>query len=97
MVRRKKKKEIEIEYKTALEKFYDRHVWYRHLVFLSRIARMVLYLLLGFSIVLLVTNGGRLKTFEAIVYDLVTTPIGKIIALFFGILLIIYGIEKPRG
>ena len=95
--RKKKHKSIENGYSTFLERFYKKHKWYRYLVFLSRIARMILYLLLGISVILLVLNGGKLRTFETLVYDLIGTPIGKIGVLIFGILLIIYGIEKPRG
>ena len=58
---------------------------------------MGLYILLGFSVILIALNGGKLKTFEDIVYDLIRIPAGKIAALIFGFLLIIYGIEKPRG
>ena len=96
---KKKKKEhsIQKEYEGFIEKFYEKHRWYQVLVFFSRIARMGLYLLLGISVILLVLNGGRLKTFETFVYDLIAIPIGKIVALIFGLLLIIYGIEKPRG
>ena len=98
MARRKKKINlVECEYKTRIEKFYNKHKWYQHLVFLSRIARMGLYLLLGVSVILLVLNGGKLRTLESFIYDLVATIFGKIIAIIFGILLIIYGIEKPRG
>ncbi len=98
MTRRKKKiNSIEREYKTFLEKFYEKHKWYQHLVFLSRIARMGLYLLLGISVIFLVLNGGKLRTLESFIYGLVATTFGKIIAIIFGLLLIIYGIEKPRG
>jgi len=58
---------------------------------------MIFYIILGFSAILLVLNGGKLRTFENSIYDLVQTPVGKVIAVVFGILLIIYGIEKPRG
>lgn len=85
------------EYKTALSKFYEKHKWYQDLVFLSRIARMLLYMLLGFSIIVFVINGGEIRTFEELIYELVSFPLGKIAALIFGFLLIIYGIEKPRG
>lgn len=94
---KKKDNSLEREYKTVLEHFYEKHRWYQYLVFMSRIVRMSLYVLLGTSVVLFVINKGRLQTFESFVYDLVATPLGKIAALIFGILLIIYGIEKPRG
>ena len=97
MTERKKKRSIESEYKVHLENFYEKHKWYRHLVFLSRIARMVFYLLLGISAIFIAMNGGRLKTFESLINDLIATPLGKVIAIIFGFLLIIYGIEKPRG
>jgi len=93
----KRKKTIEHEYKSHLERYYDKHKWYQHLVFLSRVARMILYLFLGISIILFIMNGSKLRTFDNFIYGLVATTIGKIIAIFFGILLIIYGIEKPRG
>jgi hypothetical protein len=97
-MRRKPRHEtIEQEYRTFLEKFYEKHLWYQHLVFFSRLARMVLYILLGTSVIFLVLNRGRLRTFESFVYDLIGTPIGKFAALIFGFLLIVYGIEKPRG
>jgi len=97
MNRKKKIDLVETEYKTYIEKFYEKHKWYRHLVFLSRIARMGLYLLFGVSTILFVINGSKLKTIESFIYSLVSTTFGKIIALIFGFLLIIYGIEKPRG
>jgi len=97
MKKERKKNSIEREYKTFLEKFYERHKWYQHIVFLSRITRMILYLLLGISVIFLVLNKGELKTLDTFIYDLVATTLGKIIAIIFGLLLIIYGIEKPRG
>jgi len=97
MRRKKKNPPIQKKYESLIENFYEKHKWYQVLVFFSRIARMALYLLLGISVIFLVLNGGRLKTFETFVYDLIATPIGKVIALIFGLLLIIYGIEKPRG
>jgi len=83
--------------KSHIEKFYEKHEWYQNLVFFSKVARMMLYVILGVSVILFVINGVSLKTFESFIYDLVKISVGKIIAITFGILLIIYGLEKPRG
>ena len=85
------------KYKSHIEKFYEKHEWYQNLVFFSKVARMMLYVILGVSVILFVINGVSLKTFESFIYDLVKISVGKIIAITFGILLIIYGLEKPRG
>jgi len=85
------------EYKTFLEKLYERSRLYRDLVFLSRIARMLFYLILGISVIFVALSGKPLVTIEKIVYWLSEHTLGKIITVIFGFLLIIYGIEKPRG
>ncbi len=97
----KKKHDIEEEvveeYKDFLEKLYDRSKIYRNLVFMSRVARMIFYPILGDSIIFVVLSGKPLVTTEKIIYTLSSHPVGKILAVIFGFLLIIYGIEKPRG
>lgn len=97
----KKRKNIEDgmvkEYKTFLERLYERSRIYRDLVFMSRVARMIIYLVLGISIIVLVLSGKPLVNIEKIIYWLSGNLIGRIIAIIFGVLLIIYGIEKPRG
>jgi len=85
------------EYKTFLEKLYERSRIYRNLVFMSRIARMIFYLIFGVSIIFVVLSGKPIVTIERIIYWLSGNTIGKILAVVFGFLLIIYGIEKPRG
>ena len=97
MEMKNKENSIERQYRELLEKFYDKHKWYQHLVFLSRVARMGLYILFGTSTILFVINGSKLKTLETFINSLVSTTLGKVVAIIFGFLLIIYGVEKPRG
>lgn len=93
---RKKKETVMKKYKEFLEKTYDHSPLYRSLVYLSRIARMILYIVIGASIIAVVLSEREMATLENLVYWLTKTTIGKIIAIIFGICLIVYGIEKPR-
>jgi hypothetical protein len=85
-----------IKYKNSLEKLYNNCRIYRDLVYLSKFARMILYVFLGVSILAVIFFHGPIGSFEDLIYWLTRTPIGKVIALFFAVSLIIYGIERPR-
>jgi hypothetical protein len=64
---------------------------------MSRIARMILYFVLGSTIILVAVQTENFITFDEIVLWLSSNVMGKIITVFLGILLIIYGIEKGRN
>jgi hypothetical protein len=85
-----------IKYRDFLEKLYDESRLYRDLVYLSKFARMILYVFLGVSILADIFFQGPIGSFENLIYWLTRTSVGKIVALFFAMSLIIYGIERPR-
>lgn len=85
------------KYKKFLESLYKESRIYRDLVFLSRIIKMFIYIGTGLSIIGLVIFEKPVTSLENLIYWLSGTIIGKIIALFVGLSLIIYGLEKPRS
>lgn len=87
---------IFIKYKNFLERLYDHSRIYRDLVYLSKFMRMILYVFLGVSILVVILFQKPMSSFESLIGWLIKTPIGKFVALFFALSLIIYGIEKPR-
>ena len=87
---------IVIKYRKFLEKLYDKCRWYRDLVYMSKFARMILYVFFGISILVVIFSEKPMNSFESLIEWLTRTPLGKMVALFFAVTLIIYGIERPR-
>ncbi|MBD3156154.1 MAG: hypothetical protein GF368_05935 [Candidatus Aenigmarchaeota archaeon] len=87
---------LEKKYSKKIEKLYEKSRFYKSLVQLSRITKMVLYLVLGGSIVFFSISSSRILDLDDIIIWLTSSPWGRLVALLLGILLMVYGIEKPR-
>lgn len=87
---------LEKKYSKKIEKLYEKSKFYKSLVQLSRITKMVLYLVLGGSIVFFSISSSKILDLDDIIIWLTSSPLGRLVALLLGILLMVYGIEKPR-
>lgn len=87
---------VEKKYSKKIEKLYEKSKIYKSLVQLSRMTKMALYLILGGSIFFVSISGSRIMNVDDIVFWLTSNSLGRIAAALLGILLMIYGIEKPR-
>ena len=83
-------------YKKFIENLYEESRLYRDLVLLSRVVKMIIYVAVGVSIIAVVFFGKPMASLESLVYWMSRTIIGRIVALLFGLSLIIYGLEKLR-
>ena len=82
-------------YKKTLENLYDHSRVYRDLVYLSKVVRMSIYIVIGVSIIIAIFRNSY-TTFDDLIYLMTRTIIGRILALLVGFSFIIYGFEKPR-
>jgi type IV secretory pathway VirB2 component (pilin) len=87
---------IEKKYSKKIESLYEKSKIYKSLVQLSRITKMVLYLILGGSIFFVSISSSEIMNVDDIVSWLTSSLLGRVAAALLGILLMIYGIEKPR-
>ena len=87
---------IEKKYSKKIEKLYDKSRIYKSLVQLSKLAKMGLYLVLGGSIFFVSISSSKIIHIDDIVVWLSSNSFGRFAAALLGILLMIYGLEKPR-
>jgi hypothetical protein len=83
------------KYKKTIENLYEHSRLYRDLVYLSKVVRMSIYIIIGVSIIIALFRNSY-TSFDDLIYLMTRTIIGKILALLIAFSFIIYGLEKPR-
>ena len=80
----------------TLEKWFKKSRFYRDLVYLSKIVKMLIYLGTGVSILVMVSIGKPMGSLQDLLNWMSQTIPGRIIAVFIAFSLIVYGLEKLR-
>ncbi len=83
-------------FKRYIENLYEHSRFYRDLVYLSKIIKMMIYFGTGFSIILVIVLGKPMGSLEDLVNWMSQNYFGKFIAVLIAFGLMIYGIEKLR-
>ena len=82
--------------KRTLEDLFKESRFYRDLVYISKIVKMLIYFGTGISIIVVVFFGKPVGTLQDLVNWMSQTILGRLIAIFIAFSLIIYGLEKLR-
>lgn len=82
--------------KKTLEQWFKKSRFYRDLVYVSKLMKMLIYLGTGISILVVVFLGRPMSSLEDLVNWMSQTIFGRVVAIFIALCLIIYGLEKLR-
>jgi len=82
--------------KKTLEEWFKESRFYRDLVYISKLVKMLIYFGTGISIIVVVFLGKSMTSLNDIVNWMGQTILGRIIAVFIAFSLMIYGLEKLR-